>query len=525
MQVDIYDIDGTIQSRSAKIKRLRKLYSRSDEDKIYKKAIELLNKAFPNLVRLDEISILQKKGRVFLTEYDESAHHRGEQYGKTADVSTEFPIFNGEIDLTMLHELIHKFTFVKGIITEEDFEKNSAFYEGATELTAQKAFQGLKKESTMTSGYKVNLSGDVAYTNQVALLQQLDLLLGGDFVERSILVDKDALKNEMIAQFGEENYTFIWNRIADTRNATNDLKLIGEAIDDVQRAIIENCLPQKLKTLKTKEDFENFFETVRAIGDVRLTDDKNAKAFFSQYEKFITYARRAAEIEGLGTEFLDKYAEYKRPEYDKTDELYLAMLASRKSLGIAKEHLLFENANNAKRYFMGDELGCIPENVDVFADFSRDEPMVVMFRDGELISMTRRGPSYGYDEDYTCLNTESYAAYVGRAAKDDETAKRIFELEDASSVYKVNKSPAPYSYSEKEKPVDDYYLVKDDDLIAVINNTRGQRRTRRLTKLGEKEKAEVFDAIRSSIEIPQYFKEQKRVLEKTMGYTFYREDR
>lgn len=525
MSIDIYDIEGTIQSRSAKIDRLRKLYSRSDEDKIYKRAIELLNKAFPNLVRLDEISVLQEKGRVFLTDYDKSATHKGEHYGKTADISTKFPVFNGEIDLTMLHELVHKFTFVKGIITEEDFEKNSAYYEGATELTAQKAFQGLKKESTMASGYKVNLSGDVAYTPQVSLLQQLDLLLGGEFVEKSILVDKDALKNEMIARFGEENYTFIWNRIADTRNATNNLSLIGEAIDDVQGAIIENCLPQMLKTLKTREEFESFFETVRAIGDIRLSNEKNDKSFQVQYEKFLTYAKKVAEIEGLGSEFLDKYSEYKRPEYYKTDELYLSMLASRTKLGIEKERLLFENANNSKRYFINEELGAIPENVDVYADFSRDEPMIVMFRDGELISMTRRKPGYGYMEDYISINTDTYAAIVGRASAQDETAKRIFELDDASSVYRINKSPTPYSYGEKEKPVDDYYLLKGDDLIAVINNGMGQRRTRRISKLADAEKAEVFDAIRSSIEIPLYFKEQKKVLEKETGYTFYREDR
>lgn len=527
MPIDIWDFDGTIQSRGAKIKRIRKLYSRSQEDKIYKKAIELLNETFPSLVRLDEISVLQSKGRVFLTDYEESATHKGEQYGKTADVSTKFPIFGGNIDVTMLHELVHKFTFVKGIIVEEDFEKNSAYYEGATELVAQKAFnkRKIRKESTNASGYKVNLPGDFAYIPQVALLEQLDLLLGGDFVEASVLADKDALKNEMIAQFGEDNYNFIWNRIADTRNAINDLKLIGEAIDDVQRVIIENCLPQKLKSLKTKEEFEQFFESVRAIGDIRLTNDQNKEEFKKQYANYFTYAKKSAEVQGLDTSFLDKYKEYNYEEYSKTDELYLAALASSTNIGRRKENLLFEHANHTKHFFMDENLEVIPENVEIFGDFTGDEPMVIMFRDGELLSVTKRDRGYMYLEEFSCIDTDSYGAYVGRVRPDDTVAQRIFEADDVSNIYRAQKTPSPYRNSEKESPIDDYYLVKDNTTIVVESESRGNRRTRKVKRLDEKDCMDVLDAIRSSIEIPRYFKEQKKVLEKTTGYTFYREDR
>lgn len=526
MPIDIWDYDGTIQSRGAKIKRIRKLYSRSQEERIYKKAIELLNETFPELVKLEDISILESRGRVFLTDYEESASHKGEQYGKTADVSTKFPIFGGNIDVTMLHELIHKYTFVKGIITEEDFEKNSAFYEGATELSAQKAFnRGLRKESTTDHGYRVNLSGDVAYTSQVALLNQLDILLGGDFVEASIFTDKNALKREMIAQFGEDNYTFIWNRIADTRNARNDMSLIIDATDDVQRAIIENCLPQKLRTLKTKEEFEEFFETVRAIGDARLTNDKNIEEFENQYKKYITYARKSAEVQGIDTSFLDKYSEYKYSLYEKTDELYLAFLDAGKNNGRRKENLLFEHANHTKKFFMDENLDEIPQNVETYGDFTSDDPMVLTFRDGELLSVTKRDRGYMYYEEFSSLDVDSYGAYVGRVPKSDETAKKIFETEDVSNLYRAKRTPNGYSTFGKEHPVDDYYLLKDDAVIIVESDSRGYRRTRSVKRLSEEESLDVFDAIRSSIEIPKYFQEQKKVLEKTLGITFYREDR
>ena len=200
MAEDFENFEGTIQSRGAKIKRIRKLYSKKDEEKIYQQAIELLSERFPEDVKSEDLAALLERGRIFLADYSESASHRGECYGVTLDVSTKFPLVQGKIDLTMLHELIHKLTFAKKIIDEKDFEKNAPFYEGATELAAQKVF-GFRKESSSVSGFQVNLGGDVAYTVQVSLLKQLDLILGGDFVERSILSDKDAFKNENIRRY------------------------------------------------------------------------------------------------------------------------------------------------------------------------------------------------------------------------------------------------------------------------------------------------------------------------------------
>lgn len=534
---DIYNYHGTIQSRSASIDRFIRIYRKDEEEKIYLAVIELLCKRYPNIIKPEDIEYLKSEGRLFLVDY--IRNHQGEHYTLTHDVSTKWNIENGKIDKTMFHELIHKLTFLKGIITQDDFQENAPYYEGATELVTQNAF-GIQEASRLIKkgdvSYTVNLSGDVVYSEQVALLRQIDLLLGGDFVEQCILQDKKALENEMAKQFGEHTYTMFFEKMADTMNNRSDSKSISDAIDMLQTLILENCCTIKFFGLRTEQESLEFMAMLQQLGQMRLTTPKNLQEFKEKYNGFYKLAQIRFKNKGYDLSKLKQYENFEYIEYPRQDNSREDDQKKKEEIyNRRKIDLMFENSqclsnisfiseDNRHLLHLSDKILSKEtfqiENVsdiDIYTyDLEGDHGLIATFMKGELIGLTRR-VNAGRTKTIATVYETSWRTYIGQASINDAKA---FESQQPQAVFKVAKEGLEM-FDEPEYKIEDYFLQKEDGMIAVLN-TDGKASVVKLQKANDEQKLEILDGIRSEVEIRQYFREQKDKLGKELGVTFYR---
>ena len=514
MRKDIYDYDGTIQSRSAAIKKLRKIYSKTEEEQIYFVAIQMLSEAYPEIVTQADIEVLKSKGRLFLADYERS--HRGEHYTKTDDISTNSPVVDGKIDETMLHEIIHKLTFLKGIITQEDFTKNAPYYEGATELTTQGSFGLAKQSRKILKGekeYKVNLAEDVVYPEQVALLRQINLLLGGNFVEQSILQDKKALENEMSKKFGEHTYTMFFEKMSETMNARGDADSISKAIDTLQALILENCCTMKLEQARTEQDYLDFMEMLQTLGQMRLTNDENQAEFKHYYNLFYNITKVKFTQKGYDISKLEQYERFEYEEYSKSGTDKNIEASKEKEKARKKEDLIFENSVLFERISDKVMSGDVSD-IDLYvSDLTEDNGLIATYIGGKLVGLTRLATDR-WSTEIVKAHKEDYGAYVGVSGKVDS---KDFTDKAVKSIYTVEKKKSFDSVFALE----DYFIETEDEMLAILN-TNGKRTALNLQKADEKLKAEILDGIRSRADMAQYFRKQKDELGKELGVTFCR---
>jgi len=190
---------------------------------------------------------------------------------------------NGGIERVIIHEFIHSLQnariFYKG-------KSIKGIIEGCTESYTSKVFNQQKSQvirgETMIAS--VNYPKITTYVENVSIINQLNIVLDNNLIEKLTLQGKgDALK-EIRNRYGKD----FFDKIRKGTNKMLKLKKIDDKIklqQELQNMILSVCYTQKYKQIKTIKDGEQYLEELKRIkierfkidGDTTFEDFYNEK--------------------------------------------------------------------------------------------------------------------------------------------------------------------------------------------------------------------------------------------------------
>lgn len=308
---------------------IAKIYSVEEKMKIYKKVSEIIAKKYGDIIGKDEIfDILSSRGEL-LTAYITRPETRAFYHANTGNIIIQDILDEkNEIGPTLMHEMVHKIGFEK---KDPDF-MNMVFNESGTEFVAANSLSKEENKDYLFDKlwciFPQNV--DMAFL-EICLVNQLNIAVGGNTLEKSILTGKDVFADAIIKKYGELKYVYFKENIKDL--ALEDNKYwksyhslsenerykktieISDKIIKIQNEILENEFDMRLNLVKSDDDARKFLEDLKFLGDNRAKkciSNKNNKFTDESFKRY--FDRYKAE---LGKNYSLKDINYSEEEWGK----------------------------------------------------------------------------------------------------------------------------------------------------------------------------------------------------------------
>ena len=271
------------------------------ETLIYEKIAKLIVQNYPDFSdEGDIINTLKSAGRIYTMKVN-SLKGNGFYHLNTADIGVF--VYLDRISEELLHEVIHKLGQLK---FNPDFYDMDTFYkEAGTEIITNKIL-GKKecKECIVRGIWTKSYGPDQEYLVQTSLVNQINQIMGGNTLEKSILQGSNEFQRTMEASFGNKfalelsrrikeiiaymheywtNYTKNGN---DGRREANLMRLVQEFQNDLMHKVFDDVFENvqdvseaeaALQRLVDYSDYR-FKRKVVKDDDILFTDDE-----FMQY--------------------------------------------------------------------------------------------------------------------------------------------------------------------------------------------------------------------------------------------------
>lgn len=251
---------------------ISKIYSIQEEYNVYKYAAEILSKRYGHIISKEKIfDVISRRGHIFtmLIKNREAFYEV-----KTANIGIQH--FLDKFTEGLLHEIIHKLGFEQ---SDTSFhEMSTIFKEAGTEIVSAEALSNNKygRELIFPNTWaKYPEKTDDSFLT-VCLANQINLAIGGETLERSILSGKDYFKPAIINKWGEATYVFLKENIEDLSRIEEkfwkDYEFlpedeINEKVDEmrnriglIQNAILQAEFDKRIVDVSSKEDATKFLK-------------------------------------------------------------------------------------------------------------------------------------------------------------------------------------------------------------------------------------------------------------------------
>ncbi len=289
---------------------IAKIYSKSEEEIYYRQAANLLSKKYSHIINADEVfEILSKQGNIY-TMYIINNENAFYEF-KTGNILIFH--FLDRMTQTLLHELIHKLGFSR---KNEAFNKMSAiFNEAGVELVSAKAIDEKEKIEFLFHNASAKMPNNISDSFiSVALTNQINEAIGGEWLEKSILKGENFFELEIAKRYGEGSFVFIKENIEDLarierkywknykylsdKEKEEQEEVLKNKIVEIQDFILESEFDKKFKNIDSLEKGKVFLEELKKFGLNRIKfrdnsnfiskwKDSSFKMFFYRYKKDI----------------------------------------------------------------------------------------------------------------------------------------------------------------------------------------------------------------------------------------------
>jgi hypothetical protein len=354
--------------RALSLGDVAKGYTSVEEATIYSEVADLISARYGDIISKDEIEkVLASKGRI----YTMVVKNRVAFYEyRTGNIG--IPHFL-RLTPTLCHELVHKI----GYLSKDDTftNMNPQFKEAGTEIVAATAQDENYGRILIFNGVygKFPQKTDVDFLS-IALVNQINQVLGGKKLEKSILKGHDYFKEEIIKRWGEEQYVYLSENIKDIarieaeywnefNNLSDEQKTIYEMdlshrIADFQDTIIDIEFGSRVNNVKSKEEAEKFLNDLIEFGYNRVRfyredSDGNRELFdpnfmeiFNDFKEYLELDYGSMDVEYDESNWREKYPKkeiIKDVSDEELDEVYLLSRDVKKDIKASKGLAAFIN--------------------------------------------------------------------------------------------------------------------------------------------------------------------------------------
>ena len=284
-------------------------YIKEQEEAVYMAASKILASKYSDLISINDIyEKLKSKGHIF-TIYKYSGDRRTGLYdSKTDNVLVSYII--KRMSENLLHELTHKAGFVNA--DESFFNMNYDVRENGTEIVASSSFSSKYSKNAVLpyiwGRYPENTSSELLV---YSLVNQLNLLVGGNTLEKSILNGHDYFKETIENKYGSEFCEYVFSQISLITKKKNTLyanfkefglenekniKAASDFFEEIQffeDTILRKELDFRLRSIDSLKDSKHFLVQLSNFGKNRLQkendnsvlEDENFEKIFNEYKE------------------------------------------------------------------------------------------------------------------------------------------------------------------------------------------------------------------------------------------------
>ena len=286
-------------------------YVKEQEEAVYMAASKILANKYPDLIDANEAyNVLNSKGNIFTVCKYDGDRRNGVFEPKTGNIL--IPYLIRRMTENLLHEITHKEGFLKS--DETFFQMNPDIRENGTEIVASESLS-IKKTKKAVLPYVWGAYPEKASSELItySLIKQLNLLAGGQTLEKTILQGHDYFKEKIEQRYGKEFYEYVSltiTSISQNKNKLygllkelgaenkNFLSLANEFWKEIrlfEDTIVKKEFDLRMDSVNSLETGKSFLEELNEFGINRfqrynnegVLEDNELKNIFNDYKQQI----------------------------------------------------------------------------------------------------------------------------------------------------------------------------------------------------------------------------------------------
>ena len=268
---------------------------------IYEKIANLISRKYPEVVdEADIINTLTSAGSIYTMKVS-STHGHGFYHMNSADIGVYS--YLDRISEELLHEIIHKLGFLK--FNPEFYDMDTIYREAGTELVTHKVLGTSECKECIVRGIWTKAYGsEQEYLLQTVLVNQINQIIGGESLEKSVLQGTNDFQKTMNSVFGEAYSRTLNKRIKEILGFEKEYwnNYIKNGNDDVrERKIIKLIKVFQDDLLHTR--FDSIFDLI--------SDKSEAESVLNKLVEFSNYRVKTKTVEDGEILFRDEeFKEY-----------------------------------------------------------------------------------------------------------------------------------------------------------------------------------------------------------------------
>ncbi len=376
-------------------------------------------------------------------------------YINSESITEEIPIG------IIIHETIHKLQRANIFFQGKEVR---GFVEGATESYTIRATKTNDVSTMLMEDPKVRVNnlGESPYSSNVIIFNQMETILGKDYMKRYALQGDTKALEEFQKQYGKKLYEKL--RKFTNKTALDKYTYIGEELEDLkmlQDELLINCYDKKISQISNEAEARQFLEELRKLEEDRIHIEGDT-TFIDYYQsKYKALSEKYGSKAVKGMEYTDfefkplyneKQKEYFRnlplesliqPEYSPK---YEELKRYRCQIGDASFDLITEKGEPRGYVYLSDN------EVQVNGGLTKRNGKYVDFK-GTCVEVTPEG-------NFIVSNNERYNA-IGGILWDNVTLQEV-----------------PLGYSQKkwnmevQKCIEDSERIENLGIRGLINRIR-----------------------------------------------------
>lgn len=315
---------------SVAYRRIEKEFDSSEKKQMYEQVASKVNQIDSRISVQNIIERLDDGGKFYLARYNKT--DKAKEAGSYFPADNVLFVWNVISPRIVFHECMHKLQRQKERLLSDKF---TAFKEGAVEYTTEQAYSdgSSRLQSIGNTDVQLNFSEDTKYPIEVAIVSQMNQILGQNRVVTSVLNGDFQWQEDFKNTYGKELFNQV-SAILSVLHKKSDFQQEDKTLDQiktVQYHLLTNCFDQKLQTCVTEKDYLCYLAELQQFQPflIGIKGDKT----YEYYQKTV--------YEQIEEKFKTKgYSMNKIKDYSYKPAEYNPLITEEKQRKQGKHHLM-----------------------------------------------------------------------------------------------------------------------------------------------------------------------------------------
>lgn len=318
-------------------------YPETLEMDIYEKLAFLLKQKYPKYCdEKDIIDTLSSYGNIYTAKIPKELGS-GIYHINSANILVYS--FLNKLDENIVHELIHKIGFLK--FNDDFYSMPKVYIEAGSELITNSILnKPYCREMLVGKLWTRSVGVQPRYLIETSLVNQLNMAMGNNPLERSILDGKNHIEKELKELIGEDESALLLVKIKDicrleknywkNRNSRTE-KTITQKIDEYQDILLHSIFDKRISRVKSSSEANDMLKELMQFSDYRVksdfSDEKFREYFELQKQKLEEKFNTTFDIEDISDTWNSRYPIIKleEPKLDP-DSVKIDFMAEEKNI-------------------------------------------------------------------------------------------------------------------------------------------------------------------------------------------------